>query len=164
MERKPITGFFAALIRQLIRIRGLLAVLLILIFLPTFLTHLVLWRIEHRLGVHIQNKPFFILIPGHIYFNPASLNWQDNVAIQSGALTVRYPLSAYILPEFNIGINGKNLKVEFKPKFQKIAGNGSVLFERISALIRVKPHGKMDVLSLDAESDTLNFHLKSENK
>lgn len=141
--------------------RRILPAIIIVLLLPTLLTHFVLWRLEWRLNVKIHRKPLFILIPGTVYFKNASIDWKDKIYVRSGSLALRYPLYAFLWPWFSFSLDGRALQVEFGPDLRSVVGRKEVLFDQVSAKLLVKAGQGLDVSYLDAESSTIQFHLKS---
>ncbi len=132
----------------------------VLVLLPTFLTHLFFWQIEHRLKLKIHGKPLGALFPGTINLSGSFLEWQGRFRVRSGFLTIHYPPVAMFQSKFPLVLEGRDLVVEAGSDMQRTLGRGEITFDRVAAkLIIGSKHA--DIEFLDAESKTIQFHLKS---
>ena len=137
-----------------------LAGLLVVLF-PTFVTHLLLWRIERRLDLKIYGKPYFVLFPGSIQLHGAFLDWPGRFRVRSGRLSVWYPLVAVLQGKFSIVVKGSDVVLDIGPELQKVIGQDEVAFERLSAKFLIHSRRDIEIDHLDAESKTLEFHLSN---
>ena len=137
-------------------------VLGVLAVFPTLLTHVFLWAIEIRLGLNIHRKPLFVLIPGTFEIKGASLEWKDQLQVRAGTVSVEFPPTAVVRPYFPMVIQGKNLSVVFEAGLADSIGQKEVLFDFVDAELVVGGKTGFDIRSLDAESKTIQFHLKGE--
>ncbi|MBI4000003.1 MAG: hypothetical protein HY351_05240 [Candidatus Omnitrophica bacterium] len=133
--------------------------MILLIGLPTFLTHLLFWRIEHRLGLRVYQKPVFNLLLGSIHLHPVSLDWQNYLRVRSGTLKIEYPVASIFTNRNIFLLEGQNLAVEFAPELQKAVGSDRIVFDRVVAKVILNPARKVEIEFLDAESKTIQFHL-----
>lgn len=130
--------------------------------LPTVLTHLFLWQVERRLDLKIHRKPVFVLVPGAFDLKQTSLEWKDRLHVKAGTLSVEFPPTAFVRSRFPVSLRGKNLSVAFGSEWAASVGQEDVLFDIVDAELVVGGKTGFDIRSLDAESKTIQFHLKGE--
>ncbi len=158
MDRKVTASLFE-IAHQLRKRRVFLWFAAIFVLLPTFLTHFFFWRIEHRLKLKIHCKPFVTLLPGTIHLSGPFLEWKNRLYIRSGYLTVHYPLAAIFQNKVSLTLNGHDLAVEAGPEFLHSLGAERVMFDHVAAKLAIGSK-HIDIDFLDAESKTIQFHLK----
>ncbi|OGX03021.1 MAG: hypothetical protein A3G87_05165 [Omnitrophica bacterium RIFCSPLOWO2_12_FULL_50_11] len=140
--------------------RVVIGLVLPLLFLPSFFTHVVLWRIEDYLGIKVSRKPILTFHPGKIDLSGTAIEWNDGLRTQSGILEVRYPLHRALLGDIPISVDAKELAVTFGPRWSQVIGQEHVVFDHVSARVLATSTGQIQVDYLNAESKTIQFHLK----
>ncbi|MBI4368133.1 MAG: hypothetical protein HY588_01925 [Candidatus Omnitrophica bacterium] len=159
MDRTTVTRLFKTTDRLKKR-RFLVALVVVLILLsPSVLAHLFFWRIEYRLNLHVDDKPFLTLVPGRIHLTHASLNWKEKLRVTSGDLRVRFPISAVLGGRYTIVLDGESLAVQLGPELRKSLGSDTIVFDRFQAKIRILSKRDIRIDFLNAESKTIQFHL-----
>ena len=131
-----------------------------LIVLPTLVTHFVLWKIERGLDLRIRRKPMFVLFPGRVQLDGASIDWQGRMRARPRSLKLEYSIPALIQSRFLFSLEGKDVMVEFAPLLRQSIGMNEVMFQRISGKFDLPPYQPLEVIFLDAESEKIEFHLK----
>ena len=159
MDGKSVTSIFKVP-DQLRNQRLVLSLAIVLILLPTLLAHFIFWKVEHRLKLKIYHKPFFVLLPGSVRLTGDFLEWNNRIRVRSGVLTIRYPLTAILNAQFPLRLEGRHLVVEAGPEFYQALGSKQIMFDRVSAKLIIRSK-QVDIDFLDAESKTVQFHLKS---
>ena len=159
MAWTAVTQFFKTFSR-LVKWQALVLLAALLLACPTLLAHLFFWRIEYSLNLKVLKKPMFIPLPGVIHLKNASLIWPDYFRLDSGSLTVRYPVTALFQIQYPISLSGENLAVTFSPQLQKTVGQEKVVFDRVDTRLVIRSKRLEDIEYLNAESKTLQFHLK----
>ena len=119
--------------------RKLAIVLLIVLFLPTALTHLVIRQVENRLHFKFHKRPLFYLVPGVIHLPDVSFDWEGQLAIHAGSATIKYPINAPFLRSYIVEIEAKALDVEFGPRLKKAFGEEKVHFDTVNAVLELQP-------------------------
>lgn len=135
----------------------------VVVVLPTLWMHLFFWRVEHRLKLTIYRKPLIALFPGTIKLSGSFLEWQGRLRVRSGFLTIHYPPVAMLQNKFPLFLEGRDLAIEAGPEIQRTLGRRQVTFDRVAAKLIIRSK-HVDVEFLDAESKTVQFHLKSESQ
>ncbi len=158
MDWKTVSSFFE-ITHQLRRRQFFLWSAAVVILLPTLLTHFFFWRIEHRLKLKIHRKPIVFLVPGVIHINGPFLEWPNRLYVRSGDLTIQYPCWAIFQNKVPLSLNGHNLEVEAGPELLHSLGQETIVFDRVTANLVIDGK-RIDIDSLDAESKTVQFHLK----
>ena len=158
IERRDIAPFFE--ISSDVNWRKIAVVIGILAITPTALTHLFLWEVEQRLNLKIRRKPVFVALPGVFTLKQASLEWKQKLRVEAGTLSVRFPVTAIVRAHFPLALSGKNLSVKFDSELASAVGQQNVLFDSVRAELLVGGKSGFDINSLDAESKTIQFHLK----
>ena len=161
MVRKTPACLFTAFDCRVSLKQAAAVVLVALVFFPTLFSHVVLWRLEHKLNCKIGRKPLVFLMPGYLKLDPASVNWkQGKLNIISGTLFVRYPIYAWLWPRFTFTLDGKQLTVQLGSELAKAVGREKIIFTRVQGKFLVRGNQQWDIVYLDAESDSIEFHLK----
>jgi hypothetical protein len=137
-----------------------LLVVAVIALAPTIGGHLFLWQMERRLDLKILKKPVFMLWPGRLTLKEVKFEWKDKITVTSGTLSLKYPLTAIFRVRYPFFLAGRNLSVQAGPIFRPALGSGQVLFDDVRAELIVDPVRGLDINSLDAESKTIQFHLK----
>lgn len=132
----------------------------VLALTPTLITHLFLLGIEQRLNVRIHRKPVLVALPGFFTLKQASLEWGQKFRVNAGTLSVRFPLTAVLGFRFPLVLRGRDLSVEFGPEWVQAVGQKNVFFDSVNAELMVGGPSGFDINSLDAESKTVQFHLR----
>ena len=158
MDRNPITRLFKTQ-HRVVKWQAIAGLAMIAIMWPTIAMHLFFWRIEHQMKLRIYSKPFFTLLPGSVHSDRVSLKWGDRLHIRSGSAAVRFP-SLSLGEKFPISFEGKNLVIDFGPELKKVLGQEGITFDRVSAKLVIGSNEKLEIEFLDAESKTIQFHLK----
>ena len=128
--------------------------------MPTVLTHIFLWEVEHRLGLSIHKKPVFVMVPGSFDLRQTSLEWKNKLRAKAGTLSVEFPPTAILRFHFPMVLRGKNILVEFGSELAQSVGQKNVFFDLVHAELIVGGRSGFDINSLDAESKTVQFHLR----
>ena len=134
-----------------------------LILLPTLLTHLFLWQVEHRLKLKIYGKPLVTLFPGTINLNGSFLEWQGRFRVRSSFLTVRYSPLAMFQSKFQLFLEGHDLTVVAGSEMERTLGRREIIFDHVAAKLFIRSK-HVEIEFLDAESKTIQFHLKGSHR
>lgn len=162
MDRAAASNLFKNRFRKL-NWQTVVVLAAIFALLPTLLTHLTLWRLERKLQIQIKRKPVFFLVPGRVVLKNASLEWKDQIRVDSGFLSLKFPITASLFREYSFSIDGNQLVVHLESALQSIINKDNILFRRVNGEFAVRKNGKLDVLSLDADSDVIQFHMNKKD-
>lgn len=107
----------------------------------------------------IHHKPLFNFNLGSVNLSNAAMDFEDHFQIKSGTAKVSYPLSIIFRKTFPLSIHARNLVVEPSAELKSVLGDQRIMFKTVSAKFIIQPRQKVVIEFLDAESETIQFHL-----
>jgi hypothetical protein len=138
-------------------------IVVLLCFLPSVVTHVILWQVEGRLQLHVTRRPLFHLVPGTISIPNLACTWGDELEVLSGSVVIRYPVSALLRTDFKITLEGEKLNVVLKGDLRDTLGVDRLMLDTVSADLRVTEAEGIDVERLDAVGKNIEFHLAGQD-
>lgn len=143
-----------------VKSRIVIGFILPVLFLPSLLTHLVLWRMEEFVDLKVVRKPWFFFHPGKIDLKGTQIEWNDRLQAEAGRLEVRYPVHRALFGNIPLSVEAEKLAVSFGPRWSRVIGHEHVVFDHVSAKVVALSSGEIQLDYVNAESKMIQFHLK----
>ena len=147
-----------------VKIKGLLAFLLVLSLLPPLASFWVREEMSRRTKIKIQGRfePLFFLPV--FYLKDVHLEWSGKVAAHSGDLRIEFDPFFFLRPDLRVKLSSQNLSVTFLGDWAKNQGVRSTELKVFEADLALGREGIREIYSLEARSPEFQFHLeKSED-
>lgn len=138
-------------------------VLGVMISTSTLMSHILIWQIESRLKVHIENTPRIFFLPGIITVRNAKVRYENQFQLEAKKISAVYLPWGFITLSVPVHISGSGATIPVNAALQAFQHNGStqkdISVGRVSADLIVHLGQGVEVQSLDIDSDLIQFHL-----
>ncbi|OGW80216.1 MAG: hypothetical protein A3G33_05445 [Omnitrophica bacterium RIFCSPLOWO2_12_FULL_44_17] len=133
---------------------------MVVIFLSAALNQLILLRLENQFQIHFSKRPLFLFEPGRIVLRNPSFTYQDQFAVKSGWIELRYPVTAILRERYSVHATGKKLTVVFGKDLSLAFSKNEIFVDYVAADFAVIKNKGVDLNSFDVESKEIQFHIR----